>query len=241
MQACKPLKQILERADRILLPAACAFCRTRLTDGETGACPPCLADLPRNDPACRTCGAPLPVDPGIVPCADCQAKPLPLAAVIAPLRYAFPVDIALQSIKYRRRLEYLPVFAEVLRAELGRLPPAIDGVVAVPLYWLRQGRRGFNQAAELARPLARALGLKPLTRVERVRRTQAQAGLDRTARRKNLRRAFAVRGRLDARHILLVDDVMTTGSTLVELAKCLREAGAQEVSAIVVARAIAGR
>jgi ComF family protein len=227
----------LERLDRTLLPPVCAFCRTPLGIGETGACPPCLADLPRNDPACRFCGASLPADPGAVPCAACQADPLPLAAAIAPLRYAFPVDVAIHALKYRRRLEFVPPLAEILLAARDHLPPELDRIVPVPLHWLRQGRRGFNQALELARPLARELGLPLAAPVVRSRRTHAQAGLAAARRRRNLMGAFDVREPLDGCRILLVDDVMTTGTTLVELARCLRRAGASQVSALVVARA----
>ncbi len=237
MQAWIRCKQALARLDRTLLPPVCAFCRTPLLAGETGACQPCLADLPRNDQACRFCGEPLPADPGAMPCATCQASPLPLEAVIAPLCYAFPVDVAIQAIKYRGRLEYVAAFTHILLAARDRLPPAIDSIVPVPLYWARQGRRGFNQAQELARPLARELGLPLAAPVSRVRGTRAQAGLRAAQRRRNLKGAFAICEPLEGRHLLLVDDVMTTGTTLVELAGCLRGAGAERVSALVVARA----
>ena len=206
-------RRSLASLDRTLLPPVCAFCRTPLGNGETGACLPCLADLPQNDTACRFCGVPLPADPGALPCARCQADPLPLAAVIAPLRYAFPVDVAIHAIKYRRRLEYVPPLAEILLTVRDRLPPAIDSIVPVPLHWLRQGRRGFNQALELARPLARELGLPLAAPVRRSRRTLAQAGLAAARRRRNPKGAFDVR--------------------------CLRRSGARQVSALVVARAVA--
>jgi ComF family protein len=232
-------RQALARLDRALLPPVCAFCRTPLRDGEVGACRPCFADLPRNEPACRICGEPLPADPGTLPCARCQARPLPLERVIAPLRYAFPVDVAIQALKYRGRLEYVAAFTHSMLAACDRLPSGIDGVVPVPLHWLRQGRRGFNQALELARPVASELELPLVAPVIRLRRTPAQTGLGAARRRRNLKGAFQVREPLDGCHILLVDDVMTTGATLFELARCLRRAGAAKVSALVVARAVA--
>jgi ComF family protein len=231
-------RQTLAGLDRTLLPPVCAFCRTPLHDGESGACLPCLDDLPRNDPACRYCGKPLPADPGALPCARCQAKPLPLETVIAPLRYAFPVDVAIQAIKYRGRLEYAAAFTHILLAACDRLPGGIDGIVPVPLHWLRQGRRGFNQALELARPVANELGVPLAAPAIRSHRTAAQTGLGALERRRNLKGAFDVREPMDGCHILIVDDVMTTGATLVELARCLGRAGAEQVSALVVARAV---
>jgi ComF family protein len=110
--------------------------------------------------------------------------------------------------------------------------------VPVPLHRSRLRERGFNQAIELARPVARALAA-PLDMRSccRARATTAQASLSRTARRENLKGAFTMRHELNVRHVVIVDDVMTTGSTADELAQALKGGGAAKVSVLVVARA----
>ena len=231
------LRRQLAAVDRLLLPPLCAFCRTRLHAGESGLCAPCHLDLPVNEPSCPRCAVPLLADPGAAPCARCQSRPLPIESVVAPLCYAFPVDRAIQALKFRGRLEFAPVFTPVMIRALEAAALDVDCVVPVPLHWLRHGRRGFNQAVELARPVASALGL-PLSRaVRRLRRTRPQSGLNAGHRRANLRGAFVATGALNVRHALVVDDVMTTGATVVELARCLAACGVERVSVLVAARA----
>jgi ComF family protein len=161
---------------------------------------------------------------------------MPLETVIAPFRYAFPVDAAVHAIKFRRRLEFVPVLGAALADALLAARLDADLLVPVPLNAVRHGIRGFNQALELARPVARATGLPLSDAVSRPRRTRPQTGLDRAARRQNVERAFEVTGESTARHALIIDDVMTTGATVIELAGCLRDNGVERVSALVAAR-----
>ena len=158
---------------------------------------------------------------------------------MAPLQYAFPVDRAVHALKYRGRLEFAPVLTPVMLSALAAAALDVDGIVPVPLHWLRQGQRGYNQAVELARPIARALDLPLSRQVYRRRRTKPQSGLDAGRRRRNLRGAFHVHGKVSARHVLIVDDVMTTGATVVEFALCLQKVGVERVSVLVAARAAA--
>lgn len=237
MDSSRSFRDRLRALDRWLLPPLCAFCQTRLVAAETGLCAPCREDLPANRPCCPCCAAPLATDPGNAPCARCQLRPLPVEAVIAPLRYAFPVDRAIQGLKYRGRFEFVPVLAPLMVEAFQAAALDVDCIVPVPLHWLRHGQRGFNQAFELARPLADAHGLPLVHQVERRRRTRPQSGLGAGPRRANLRGAFSVNGGLDVPHALIVDDVMTTGATVIELARCLRRAGVGRVSVLVAARA----
>jgi ComF family protein len=115
---------------------------------------------------------------------------------------------------------------------------AFDCIVPVPLHWRRQWERGFNQSEALAREVARATGLPVSTSLRRVRATAAQAGLSNSGRRRNVAQAFVChRGNAKGRRILLVDDVMTTGSTATACARALKSAGAARVSLLTVARA----
>lgn len=227
-----------EAIDRALMPRCCAFCGTGCLPGEPDLCAGCAGDLPWIDTQCAGCAEPLarPAGPG-VRCADCQQKPTGITVACAPLHYRFPVDAAIKALKFRRRLDYVPALAGILAQSIERLPSDIDALLPVPLHWRRQALRGFNQAAELCGPLRRRTGWPMLHRVVRVRATRYQAELDAGARRRNIKSAFAVECAVDARHVLIVDDVLTTGSTCRELGRVLRAAGAKQVSVLAVAKA----
>jgi predicted amidophosphoribosyltransferase len=102
---------------------------------------------------------------------------MPFAGAAAPLAYEFPVDAAIRLFKFHRKLHYASAFGELLCAAAADLPADIDALLPVPLHWLRHGIRGFNQAAEICRPLQKASGLPVLRNVSRIRRTPYQSGL----------------------------------------------------------------
>jgi ComF family protein len=195
----------------------CVFCGTQCFVEESYTCRGCLADLPWHERLFAT-----------------ETKPLTVIA--APLEYAFPVDAALKSFKFHRRLEYGPAFAELLWRVMAELPHDIDTLLPMPLHWRRQALRGFNQADELVRVLRRRSGLPVLRSVRRVRATPYQSGLDAVARSQNLRNAFGAVGTIDASHVLIIDDVITTGESCRRLARVVLDAGADKVSALAVAR-----
>jgi ComF family protein len=114
---------------------------------------------------------------------------------------------------------------------------SFDVLIPVPLHWRRQWQRGFNQSEMLARFLSSRCGIPVATALRRVRYTAVQAGLSNTARRRNVTAAFACRRRLDGKRVLLIDDVMTTGSTAAACGVALRRAGASRISLLTVARA----
>lgn len=209
---------ILDRIESLLLPVRCAFCATRCESFESFICKPCMQDLPWRTPLCATDHSPLTV-------------------IAAPLEYAFPIDVALKSLKFQRRCDYVPAFAELLWQLTGELPGDIDALLPMPLHWRRQAMRGFNQAFELSRVLQKRSGLPLLAGIRRVRATAFQSGLDAADRRHNLRNAFRAQEPVTAKHVLIVDDVITTGETCARLAAVVIAAGAGKVSALAVARA----
>lgn len=218
-----------------LLPECCAFCGAV---GEGLVCADCDEALPRIRRACDRCAAGLPptVAAGVA-CAACQRRPLPQYRTRAPFAYAFPVDAALKALKFRARLPYAPAFAALLAPELAAFPAA-DALAPVPLHRFRHWRRGFNQAQELARELARRSGLPLVSATRRLRPTRPQSGLSARERRHNVAGAFGIQGTLGCRRPLIVDDVVTTGETCAQLAQVLLRAGAREVGVLAVARAL---
>ena len=224
------------RIERFLLPPRCVCCGVATRVSERALCAPCRQDLPRNTPCCSRCAAAVPELATGTVCAVCLERPPPWFRAIAPLGYEFPVSAALRALKFHRRLECAPAFAPLMLAAYRRAALDCDAVVAVPLHAARHASRGFNQALELARPIARTLRLPILSGISRVRRTQPQSGLDASARRQNVERAFRVARPARAAHVLIVDDVMTTGATVAELAVCLRRAGVARVSVLAAAR-----
>ena len=219
------------------MPRCCVFCGVECEPFEDGLCAGCAGDLPWNDNGCPGCAAPqqTPLADGLR-CADCQVVPSPFTAAAAPFRYAFPIDAAIKMLKFRRRLEYLPVFGAVLAGMQASLPADIDVLLPVPLHWRRHAFRGFNQADEICREISRRCDLRISRATRRLRATPSQSGLDARARTRNLRGAFSVATRIEARHALIVDDVITTGATCREFASELKRAGVSRVSVLAIAR-----
>lgn len=215
-----------------LLPRACLLCGAAT---HTPLCPACAADLPRmSGAACPICAEPLTV--AAPACGACLKSPPAFDATLTPLHYSFPVDRLVQTLKYSRRLASADLFARTL---LAGPHPAGEIVVPVPLSRLRLRERGFNQALEIARPLARALTL-PLdtTSLVRTRETLPQSRLPWRARQGNVRHAFACSRDFSGLSVIVVDDVMTTGATLNAVARILKDHGATRVVNWVAARAV---
>lgn len=216
------------------LPQACLLCGARAAHGLL--CPACMADLPLHDTACCPQCA-MPTHEGMH-CGACIKRPPAFSRCCAAYTYAFPLDALIRHCKYGRELGITALFADSLGARLADWP-AIDLVLPMPLHPKRLAQRGFNQAVEIARRLAPALGLPwRADACKRLRDTPPQAGLDLDARRGNLRGAFTCAMDLTGKRVALVDDVITSGSSLDELARMARRAGAAEVHAWVVARAL---
>jgi ComF family protein len=218
----------LKSIQRVVYPPRCLLCDA---PGKAGRdiCGDCLAELPLNSMACRLCALPLAVsEEGI--CGGCLKHPPPLDGSFIPFLYGTPLDYLLLGLKFNQQLMNArllgALMADTLVVNAGDLP---DCILPVPLHHSRLRERGYNQALELARPIAKQLGV-PLADdlVLRVKHTVAQSSLEKKARHHNIKGVFAVRGELPG-HIAILDDVVTTGSTVNELALILRRAGAKRV------------
>lgn len=244
VRACQRMKG--KKVDRCwqalagwLWPPVCLLCGQR---GQSGLdlCAGCQGDLPANAPACERCAGPLPAGAATGWCARCQRHAPPFASCRVPLRYQYPVDRMIQGLKYQRQLAMGRVLGSLLaRHVLANAVPLPEIILPVPLGPARYRRRGFNQARELALPVGVATGVPVRSDVlVRQRETTGQAGLDRQSRRRNVRDAFALTRPITAQHVVVMDDVVTTTSTVAALAQLLRDNGVQRVDVWAVARAV---
>lgn len=217
-------------------PTHCAICNSWGLDVLCESCVETFA-LPR--PRCRHCA--LPVQLGQRICPDCQSAPPPLDHCIASVSYDWPWPKVMVDFKFHARPAWAHSLALLMRHTPGAelLLESCDAVLPIPVSSTRLAERGFNQSALLARYLAADKMQNQW--LQRLQHTEAQSHLSRDERLHNLDQAFALEPtaypHIQGRQLVLIDDVMTTGTTLYQAAKLLRQAGAHTVSALVFARA----
>lgn len=220
---------------RRFLPAQpCVMCGSMSHDGLW--CAACDAALPYlKAPHCPVCALPTP---GGEVCGHCLAQPPLFTLTTAVFGYSFPLDKLIQSMKYGEQLALAHAFAKKLARAIDKsnLP---DYVIAMPLHPAKLRERGFNQSLLLATTVARELNIPLLPDAcRRLRNTPPQSSLPWKARKKNVRNAFSCGMDLGGKRVALVDDVLTTGASLNELAEAVAKAGAIQISAWVVARTL---
>jgi ComF family protein len=228
----------------LVFPALCPVCAAPLAEGRRDPlCGPCWAAIPRiGPPWCDRCGLPFrtlsPVAPPPATCGACRADPPAWDWARAGAEYAGVVREAIHAFKFEgHRALARPLAALVLEQSGGWRGAGVAALVPVPLARAREQERGFNQAALVAERLAAGLRLPVRPRwLSRVRATEAQSDLGATERRVNVRGAFAAGPAVAGRHVVVVDDVLTTGATAAECARALRAAGAARVGVLTVAR-----
>jgi ComF family protein len=241
----------------LLYPALCPVCQLPLGAGRRDPlCGPCWTAIARlHVPCCLRCGLPfftftrpdagdLPEEPNLAGppalCAACVADPPPYDWARAAGAYVDPLRAALHAFKFHgARALARPLADLVIEQWGGDVPADIDALVPVPLAPARERQRGFNQAALLAERLARGLGRPVRPRwLRRARPTPPQSELGATERWANVRNAFQAAPAVAGRHLLVVDDILTTGATAAECARALRAAGARAVGVVTVARVV---
>lgn len=226
----------------LLIPSSCALCAASGSKVLCGGCRTQFFTV--HNHRCVQCALPLS-DTHATVCGACLRQPPAFDATIVTADYTPPIDQLVLALKFGNRLELAPLMAEMLRDAALRVQelPLPTQLTAVPLGAQRLVERGFNQALEIAKPLARALGVTLDARlVLRQRETRAQSLLHPDERQKNIRRAFGMpAAAIDSvrnAHVGVVDDVMTTGETLNELAATLKRFGAARVTNFVFARTL---
>lgn len=228
-------------AARALLPWSCALCQARC---DAALCAGCRAAyLAPRAPRCPRCANPCAPKDALRPCGVCQARRPSYDATIVAADYATPLDQLVLQLKFSAALALAPWLAEALRDAVlaGRRPQLPNLLCPVPLSAARLRERGYNQALEIARPLARGLGIPLHARLAiRPLDTPAQSGVAPGERQRNMRNAFIVAPDalhlVRGQHIGVVDDVMTSGHTLDELAATFKRFGAARVTNLVFAR-----
>ena len=228
----RPLLNISAKLGQALPAQPCLLCGALSRHGAW--CKACDSALPwLAAPHCPLCA--LPTHNGDT-CGRCLKRRPQFDRTLAVFAYAFPLDKLVQALKFGEKLSLVNSLADTLAQRVTARP---DSIVAMPLHPSRLRERGFNQSLELARRVANNLDIPLLPHTcQRVRDTPPQSTLTWKERGKNVRKAFTCAQDLSGRHVAVVDDVMTSGASLNEVALALRRAGAREVSAWVIARTL---
>ena len=245
MDLLRPLLPIWQTATGLLYPPACVGCDASLGHGAY-LCAECHYLTPRVDPPfCTVCSQHFEgeiFDEGSFVCRDCRAHEFAFDCAVSARRHvSLPRDLVVRF-KYNReyflRRPLSDWLVEAFHEDARLRAPMVDALVPVPLHPRRERERTFNQAAVLARLLGRRVGLPVWPALRRRRFTDTQTALTRSERLENLRGAFVHAARVEVKgaHLLLIDDVYTTGSTVDECARVLRRAGAASVRVLTVTR-----
>jgi len=226
----------LESIQEWFYPSSCLLCGAPGT-GRLDLCAACRGDLPHNRWACRRCGIPLPPGADGI-CGACLKKPPKMDATLALFRYEEPVRLLIHDLKFRNQYAVARLLGELLASSAAERETLPEVLIPVPLHPRRFRERGFNQSTEIARIVSRRLGI-PLDyrSCSRILPTLPQTSLPAEQRRRNMRNAFGVDGRLMYGRAAIVDDIVTTGATVNELARTLRKAGAGHIEVWAIARA----
>lgn len=231
------VNQWIDRVQSWLYPNRCTLC------GDPGAegldlCSACRADLPYNHHACPRCSVPLPAHTPINVCGHCLRQPPRYTRLLSLFQYETPADHLITALKFHGKLAHARLLGELLGAQLAtQIEILPQRIIPVPLHRARLRERGFNQAVELARPIAARFGIPiDVGSCVRVRATPAQSTLPATRRKANVSDAFRVRRPINATHVAILDDVVTTGHTVNELARVLRRSGVKIIEVWAVAR-----
>ncbi|VAW60406.1 Competence protein F homolog, phosphoribosyltransferase domain; protein YhgH required for utilization of DNA as sole source of carbon and energy [hydrothermal vent metagenome] len=229
-----------------IYPPRCQLCGSSQNLADSGQiCTHCAADFPINNNACQRCAEPLGVfvevqtAPRI--CGSCCKNPPIYDFCYSPFIYAQPLEWVIQQLKFSAKINFAPLLSQLMAARLTRDLTAEntpDVIIPMPLHKRRIKQRGFNQSHLLIKPVAKKLNLSiDLNAGERVRDTQHQTGKNARQRRDNIKNAFRFNNKKNYQHVVIFDDVVTTGSSVSELSKTLKKTGVKRVDVWCLARA----
>jgi len=224
------IRHLLNRFQAALLPCQCACCGA--PSGNELICSGCKDDLPWLTKACAICSLPLfGQDSPLLLCGECIKSPPPFDHVTTLFSYESPINHLIHQLKFAKKLSIARLMGEFLLQKIINQDKKPDLIIPVPLHSQRLKERGFNQAHEIARYIAKPLGIPLMShQIVRHKNTVEQASLPFEQRKSNLAHAFSLRQKLQADYIAIVDDVMTTGYTVRALADLLRKNGVKKIA-----------
>ncbi len=224
------LKQINKRISHCLFPYHCILCHGK-SDRNLDLCIECEQSLPWLKNVCNYCSAPLVIPQTV--CGRCLNKTFPFDKLSIFFSYTEIIKKMIIGLKFQQRLIYAHILGTLLAEKISseyqneNLP---DIIIPVPLHKKRLSERGFNQAIELARPISKKLNIRIGYKCcKRVINTAAQSTLPANQRSTNVKNAFSAKKNLEKQHIALLDDVMTTGHTLIEISRALHDVGVKRI------------
>src|SRR3990167_5338215 len=204
-----------------LIPPHCILCGTSTTN-QYDLCHACKDELPWMTHYCQQCALPLPTSQ--FRCGNCLKHPPYFDKTLALFHYQPPLTKLIPDYKFHDKLVYGKIFSELLLEKLYHRSELPQALIPVPLHSKRLQERGYNQALELAKPLAKRLRLPLLCNIcQRHKATAAQSNLPANKRQTNVKNAFSLKKSIPYTHIAMIDDVITTGNTVNELSRLLKQ------------------
>ncbi len=209
-----------------ILPHTCILCH-RKSDQRMDLCSACESELPFIAHACPYCGLPIPAN--ALACGQCIKQPPLYDHTFTLFTYQSPITKLIYDLKFNRKLVNAKVLGDLMAKQL-KITKKPDCLIPIPLHNKRLRARGFNQALEIARPIAKKFKIPiNFTSCKRIKHTDAQAMISKKKRKKNIKNAFAIDANFQAHHVVIIDDVVTTGQTVLEFARVLRKNGIQKI------------
>ena len=233
--------KIREKIQACLLPASCVLCAVP-TQRALSLCQACEKELPWLKAVCMRCALPLAgtYTGDDMLCGHCIQQSVPFAATTALFYYQKPIDSFITALKFNQQLLYARLLGELLAQRLSQRSLDTqwpDSLIPMPLHPKRLRERGFNQALEIARPIAKKFKLPlDIQHCQRIRFTPFQSALPAAERHRNVKNAFQVSPHFKAKYVVIIDDVVTTGHTVTELAYALRRVGVERIEVWCIAR-----
>jgi len=242
------IRRAMQEVSAILFPSRCGSCERLLVPGQFW-CSNCWVQFAHaiERPYCPSCAQPLGPHQTVDQknrCPNCRKSPIPLNGICRLGVYQFPLSQSIVHFKYHSKINLGHRLGEMLGELLAEQPwiGEIDAFCPIPIHWIRRLERGFNQSQILSEQLSTIINKPSIKLLKRTRPTVRQVGLTGSARMQNIKDAFGVRKNwpVEGAVVCLVDDVMTTGSTLIEAVRTLKQAGVKKVYAAILAKAAPG-
>lgn len=234
------MRPLLKKFSTQFFPLSCLLCDLQ-SDTEHAICQSCFMTLPIAKSNCQQCGLPAHAADIFTLCGACLSNPPPFDRTTALFDYAAPISTLIWKLKFRGDLSIAHLFAKywidfIEKHDAKSALP--DVIIPVPLHPTRLKQRGFNQAVEIAKPIGKYFQIPVDVRsCIRIRNTQTQSSLPAHQRKHNVTNAFALSHTIDAKHVVILDDVMTTGNTTSEISYLLKKVGVEKIDVWCCARA----